>query len=304
MTITATGDLDLTPAPVEVAEESRARTTLGTLARFIRREPLVAASFVVLAIIVFVALVPGLLAGYQPLAQNLDAARAHPSLSHLFGTDELGRDVFSRVLYGAHLSLFVGVVAALIGAIVGGFVGLAAGYAGKIIDATIMRFTDVMLAFPGMLLALAIIAGTGPSIRNLVIAVGIGNIAPNIRLMRGQVLALRERPFIESAVAAGSRRRTILFGHLLPNAASPVVVLTTLGVGFSLLTASGLSFIGLGAQPPSPEWGAMLADGTPYLQQEWWIGVFPGLAILLTVLSITVIGQWLRDRLDPRGRQS
>jgi len=304
MTITATGDFDLLPAPVGAAEESRARASLGKLARFIRREPLVAASFAVLAIIVFVALVPGLFAGYQPLAQNLDAARAHPSHSHLFGTDELGRDVFSRVLYGAHLSLFVGVVAALIGAIVGGFVGLAAGYAGKIIDATIMRFTDVMLAFPGMLLALAIIAGTGPSIRNLVIAVGIGNIAPNIRLMRGQVLALRERPFIESAVAAGSRRRTILFGHLLPNAASPVVVLTTLGVGFSLLTASGLSFIGLGAQPPSPEWGAMLADGTPYLQQEWWIGVFPGLAILLTVLSITVIGQWLRDRLDPRGRQS
>jgi peptide/nickel transport system permease protein len=223
-----------------------------------------------------------------------------PSRAHPFGTDALGRDVLSRIIYGARISLQVSLLATLVGAALGSLVGLIAGYFGGWVDAVMMRLVDVMLAFPGVLLAMAIIAARGPGTSNLVLAIGIASIPGYARLLRGQVLALRKRPFVEASYAVGAGPARLMFRHILPNAISPVIVLATVGIGFALLAASSLSFIGLGAQPPSPEWGAMLADGRSFLKDAWWIGTFPGVAIFLTVVSINVVGQWLRERTDPR----
>ncbi|HET8523164.1 MAG TPA: ABC transporter permease [Thermomicrobiales bacterium] len=226
--------------------------------------------------------------------------RKGPSVVHPFGTDALGRDVLSRVIYGTRISLEIGVVSTLIGAALGGAVGLTAGFSGGIVDAVIMRFVDVMMAFPGVLLAMAIIAARGRGVTNLLIAIGIGSIPSYARLVRGQVLTVRERPYIEASLAAGAGPLRLMGRHILPNIVSPVMVLATIGIGFSLLAGSSLSFIGLGAQPPSPEWGAMLSDGRSFLNDAWWIATFPGLAIFFTVVAINVTGQWLRERFDPK----
>jgi peptide/nickel transport system permease protein len=268
--------------------------------RFIRREPFVVLCLVVLALFVICSLEPGWLASSSPTKGQLREVRLGPSRAHLDGTDALGRDVLSRIIYGARISLQVSLLATLVGAALGSVVGLIAGYFGGWVDAVMMRLVDVMLAFPGVLLAMAIIAARSRGTSNLVLAIGIASIPGYARLLRGQVLALRKRPFVEASYAAGAGPARLMFRHILPNAISPVIVLATVGIGFALLAASSLSFIGLGAQPPSPEWGAMLADGRSFLKDAWWIGTFPGLAIFLTVVSINVVGQWLRERTDPR----
>lgn len=271
--------------------------------RQLRRNPLAITAMVILAIQVFIAIFAPLIAPYDPLQQNFQVALQPPSLAHPFGTDDVGRDILSRIIYGTRISLRVGLIAVTISSVLGVLLGLAAGYYGGWVDNTIMRVMDVLLAFPGLLLALAIIAVLGPGLFNVMIAVGLGSVPVYTRLTRASTLSVRERDYVLAARALGFRNRRIMLRYILPNVIPPVIALATLGVAGAILTAAGLSFIGLGAQPPTPEWGAMLTQGRQYLQKAWWFTVFPGLAIMITVLAINILGDALRDALDPKLRR-
>ncbi|MGH2614490.1 MAG: ABC transporter permease [Thermomicrobiales bacterium] len=240
---------------------------------------------------------------YDPFDQNPRAALQAPSREHLFGTDDTGRDLFSRVIYGTQISLRVGLISVGIGGGIGIVLGIIAGYRGGAIDNAIMRVMDLLLAFPGILLALAIIAILGPGLFNVMIAVGISAIPYYTRVARGSSLALRDREFVLGARAIGCDDAHITLRYILPNVLPPLIVLATLGIASAILTAAGLSFIGLGAVPPAPEWGAILTLGRKYINQAWWYTTFPGLAIALTVLGINMLGDALRDALDPRLRR-
>jgi peptide/nickel transport system permease protein len=245
-----------------------------------------------------------LLAPLLPLADpvQIDSPRAlySPGLPYLFGTDQYGRDVFSRVVFGSRVSLVVGPIAVGIALIPGVLVGLLAGYYGRWVDGVLMRIVDVMLAFPGILLALGIVAVLGPSLSSLMIAVGISSIPTYARLTRASVLSAREHLYVDAARVVGATDHVILLRHILPNVVAPIIVVGTLGVGAAILVAATLSFLGLGSQPPTPEWGRMLSEGRQYLREQWWIATFPGLAIMLTVLALNLLGDGLRDALDPR----
>jgi peptide/nickel transport system permease protein len=294
-----TGPGGLVPGPEQTSEE---RSPLAQAGYFIRDEPVVAFCMVVLLVMILCAVAPGLVAGQNPDVTNLLAIQQAPSSAHWFGTDQIGRDVFARVVYGTRISLLIGIGATLVGALIGSAVGVVAGYVGGIVDSILMRCIDVQLAFPGVLFALAIIAVYGPGTATLLAAVGIISIPGYARVMRVEVISVKSRPFIEAAVSTGATRRRLILRHVLPNTLPPIIVLATVGVGFSLLAASALSFLGLGPQPPSPEWGAILADGRSFLQTAWWIALFPGLAILFAVASVNVVGQWLGERFDIRTR--
>jgi peptide/nickel transport system permease protein len=249
-----------------------------------------------------------LIAPYGPLDQNLALLKAGgippgPSADHLFGADLLGRDVFSRILYGARYSLLIGVVSVSIGLSIGLLLGSIAGYVGGVVDSTIMRVMDVMLAIPGLLLAIGIVAIRGPGLPQIMIAVGVVNIPIFARLLRGSILAQRENDFVLAARSIGVRRRVILFSHILPNAISPVVVQATLAMATAIIDVAGLGFLGLGPQDPStPEWGTMLTDVNSYLQAAPWLAIIPGLAIVISVLGFNLIGDGLREALDPKLR--
>jgi peptide/nickel transport system permease protein len=245
---------------------------------------------------------PGL-TRYSPDALIMTSLMVPPSLDHPFGTDQYGRDILTRITYGAQYSLRIGVISVVIGATVGGCLGLVAGYFGRWIDVTIMRLIDVQLAFPSILLAMGIVSILGPSLENAMIAVGISSIPGYARVIRGSVLSAKELTYVEAARSIGCGDSRIIVQHILPNVFAPLLVLSTLGVASAILAASGLSFIGLGAQPPTPEWGAMLNDGRQFLSRAWWITTFPGLMIMIAVLSINLIGDGLRDALDPRMRK-
>jgi peptide/nickel transport system permease protein len=255
---------------------------------------------VIVVAMILMALFAPLLAPADPIEMELSDKFQPPSRAHPFGTDDFGRDVLSRVIHGSRVSLQVGLIAVAIAASAGSFIGLLAGYFGRWFDMLSQRVIDVMLAFPDLILALAIVAVLGPSLRNVMIAVGIGSIPIYARVMRGQVLSLREKEYVEAARAAGAGHMRLVFRHILPNALSPMIVIATLGIAAAILAGAGLSFIGMGAQPPTPEWGAMLASGREYLRDEWWIATFPGIAIALTVLGFNLLGDGLRDALDPR----
>jgi peptide/nickel transport system permease protein len=255
---------------------------------------------VIVVLMILLALLAPVVAPADPLDMAITDKLLPPSQSHLFGTDEFGRDVFSRVVWGGRVSLRVGVIAVSIGMIVGSIIGLFAGYYGRWFDMVSQRVIDVMLAFPDLIAALAIVAVLGPSLSNVMIAIGIGSIPVYARVMRGQVLGLREKEYVEAARAAGAGHMRLIFRHILPNALSSVVVIATLGIASAILAGAGLSFIGMGAQPPTPEWGAMLASGRQYLRHEWWIATFPGIFIAVTVLGFNLFGDGLRDALDPR----
>ena len=242
------------------------------------------------------------LAPSSPFKTNIVDRLQSPSRNHLFGTDAVGRDVFSRVLYGARIS--ISIAAAVIG-LAGPFgmlVGAIAGFRRGVIDTVLMRVTDIFFAFPSLLLAMAINAALGASLPNAIIAVTIVWWPSYARLMRGQVLALRQELYVEAAQALGASNFRILWRHITPNAILPLVVKVTNDVGFTILTVAGLSFIGLGVQPPTPEWGAMVADGRTFMLDYWWYATFPGLAIALTVLSFAFLGDSLQEVLDPRLR--
>jgi peptide/nickel transport system permease protein len=261
------------------------------------------AGLIILSLLILAAIFAPLITRYDPIVIDPPSRTLPPSREHWLGTDAFGRDIYTRIVYGARVSLPVGLIAVFIAATVGAILGLIAGYYGRFADGIIMRIIDILLAFPNIMLALVVVAILGPSIRNVMIAVGIGEIPRYTRLIRGQVLSARELLYVEAAKVVGVSTPKILFRHILPNVVSPVVVLGTLSVGTAILAAAGLSFLGLGAQPPRPEWGAMLADGRQFLRSHWWISTMPGVAIAITVLSINMFGDGLRDILDPRIRE-
>jgi peptide/nickel transport system permease protein len=269
--------------------------------RLIRNRSAVAGG-IVLGLLIVCAIAAPILSSYDPTAVALRTRLLPPSSSHWFGTDEFGRDILTRVFYGARISLPVGLIALAIGVSIGTLVGLIAGFYGKWLDMILMWAVDVQLAFPGLLLALLVVAILGVDLRNVMIAVGVSMIPRFARLVRGTVLSAKENLYVDAARTIGVPEYRILVQHVLPNIISPVIILATLSLGVAILTAAGLSFVGLGAKPPSPEWGAMIAEGRQFLQHQWWIGTFPGVAILLTVLAVNLIGDGLRDALDPRMR--
>lgn len=255
---------------------------------------------VILVLVVLLAALASVIAPFDPIGIDPAHALYSPGLPYLFGTDQYGRDVFSRVVFGSRVSLMVGPMAVGIALAPGITIGLLAGYYGRWVDGLLMRLVDVMLAFPGILLALGIVAVLGPSLSSLMVAVGISSIPTYARLTRGSVLAARQNLYVDAARVVGASDGAILLRHILPNVVAPIIVVATLGVGSAILVAATLSFLGLGSQPPTPEWGRMLSEGRQYLREQWWIATFPGLAIMLTVLALNMLGDGLRDALDPR----
>ncbi len=266
------------------------------------RSPSALAGGAVLLVIVLLALAAPIISPYDPIKTNQRLSLEQPSADHLMGTDRFGRDIFSRVVYAGQASLPIGIVSVTIAVLFGVSIGLIAGFYGGWIDNVSMRIVDLLLAFPGILLALAIIAILGGSLTNLMIAVGISAIPDYVRVTRGTVLSVKEREFVLAARVIGCRGPAIMLRHVLPNVVAPVIVLATLGMAAAIITGSALSFLGLGIKPPTPEWGNMLAEGREFLQRAPWVAFFPGAAIMLTVLSINLLGDGLRDALDPRMR--
>ncbi|MHB2165923.1 ABC transporter permease [Alsobacter sp. R-9] len=270
------------------------------LRRFLRNKGAVGGAIVLLAWGV-VAVLGTRVVPYDP-TETVDMARQAPSAAFWFGTDLLGRDVFSRVLVGSQISLQLGFISVALGAVPGVFLGLVAGYRGGWWDTGISRVMDALLAFPSILLALVVIAALGPSIQNVMIAVGVATVPQYARLVRGSVLSVKQLPFVEAARVVGNPTWRIMTRHVLANCYAPVVVLSTLQVGNAILIGSGLSFLGLGAQPPIPEWGLMSAEGREVLRRAWWISTFPGIAILTVVVACNLVGDGLRSAFDPRMR--
>jgi peptide/nickel transport system permease protein len=254
----------------------------------------------IIVFFVFIAVFAPLLTTYDYKEPNLMNRLQPPSSEHWFGTDDLGRDLFTRVLYGARISLWVGLFSVLGSMIAGSILGIIAGYYGRWVDMVISRFFDIMLAFPGILLAIAIVAALGPSLQNALLAIAIVNIPTFGRLVRAKVLSLKEEEYIMAAKAQGMKDRRILMNHILPNSLAPIIVQGTLGIATAIIEAAALGFLGMGAQPPEPEWGKMLADSRQFIQLAPWTVIFPGLSIMLTVLGFNLIGDGLRDVLDPR----
>lgn len=288
------------------AAPRRAMAGAGALVRLIprpfRRSPLtLTASLVVLAWLVLAVVAPSI-APYGPLQQDMAKRLAPPTYAHWLGTDVLGRDVLSRILYGARISIPVGIAAVILAAVLGTIVGSAAGYLGGLLDEIMMRVTDVMLAFPSVILALVITAALGAGIQNAVIAIMVAWWPSYARLVRGLVLAIKEREYVLVARALGASESRLLRMHVLRNIVSPVIILSTLDVGHAILTFASLSFLGLGPPPEIPEWGSMIAAGRDYFDQ-WWMGTFPGLAILTLTMAFNIVGDSLRDMLDPRLRK-
>jgi peptide/nickel transport system permease protein len=257
---------------------------------------------VLLGLIVLAVLGAPLLSSKDPLAVVVEERFQPPGSGHAFGTDILGRDMVTRMLYGGRLSLVTGVISVSFALILGVPMGVVSGYYGGLSDRLIMRLVDIMLTFPGILLALVIVAVLGPSLFNAMIAVGISASPTYARVVRATTLAAKTETYIEAAQALGCSNPRIIVRHILPNTLAPLIVLGTLGVAGAMISAAALSFLGLGAQPPQPEWGALLSEGRSYLRRAWWMTAFPGLAIMVTVLAINLLGDGLRDALDPRLR--
>ena len=284
---------------VDVAVGPRVRTRRRMLRR-LRRRPLAVGGMVVAGLFVLAALFAPLLAPYDPADTNFDAVLQGPSAEHLMGTDDLGRDVLSRVIYGARASLEAGVLATLLALVVAVPIGLVAGYYRGWWDPVISRLTDVVLAFPFLILAVGMAAIFGPSLRNVVIALGVTAIPWIVRVTRGEALALREQEFVRAAIANGAGDGTILVRHLLPNMAGTLLVQATVWIPQAIIGEATLSFLGLGVQPPTPSWGSMLSAAQPFIAIDAWLAIFPGLAIFLCTLSFNLLGDGLRDVLDPR----
>jgi len=277
------------------------RPSVDLIRRFRRNRNAVAGA-VLLTILVAAAVLAPAIVPYPPTKPLPRVALEAPSRQHWMGTDEIGRDILSRVLAGARLSLLVGLAASAITLVFGVALGLVAGYRGGWLDAIVMRSVDVMLAMPTLLFALAIVAALGASLVNVMLAVGVAGIPRFTRLMRGCVLSAKQNVYVEAAHAVGCGGLRIAVRHILPNVYGPALVLATLNVGVAILTAATLSFLGMGAQPPTPEWGLILARGREYLRTAWWISTFPGLAIVVTVLAVNMVGDGLQDTLNPRLR--
>jgi peptide/nickel transport system permease protein len=284
------------------ASDARARSFLADVWRRFRNSPGALVGAAVVGFVVIVALAAPLIATSDPLAQNLAQQAQPPSAEHWFGTDKLGRDLFARIVYGARISIRIGFIAVGLAISAGTVIGGVAGYAGGRTDSLLMGAMDIMLAFPSIILAIAITTILGPSINNVMIAVGIVFVPQYARLARSSVLNLRDTEFIEAARALGAPTVSILARHLLPNILTPLLVQATLGVATAELEAAGLSYLGLGARPPAPEWGAMLNDARDYWLSAPWALIFPGISITVLVLGFNLLGDGLRDALDPKER--
>lgn len=282
--------------------EWKIREVLFTLRLLSRNPSAVAGLVIILGMIVMAVLAP-LLAPYSPVQINLGDRLSPPCAAHLFGADEVGRDILSRVIYGARISLRIGLLVILVAGGLGTLIGAVSGFFGKRVDNFIMRGMDIILSFPSLVLAMALAAALGPSLRNAIMAVAFVMIPKFARLVRGEALAVKEKAFISAARVSGASNRWIILHHVIPNCLSSVIVLATLALGDTILIAASLSFIGLGAQPPTPEWGAMISAGRKFLMDQWWYATFPGLFILVTVVGFNIFGDALRDILDPRIRR-
>ena len=273
--------------------------------RMLKKNKMALVGLGILVILVLLALFADVIADYDTVVikQNLANRLKGPSAEHWLGTDEFGRDIFARLVHGARVSLKVGIIAVGISIILGGILGALAGFYGGRIDNIIMRIMDVFLAVPSILLAIAIVSALGPSIINLLVAISISSVPRYARIVRASVLSIRDQEFVEAARAIGANNARIIFRHIIPNSLAPVIVQGTLGVASAILSTAGLSFIGLGIQPPAPEWGSMLSGGRQYLRYAWWVTTFPGVAIMITILSLNLLGDGLRDALDPRLKQ-
>jgi len=273
---------------------------LADTLRRLFRNPLAIAGAAVILFFLAMALLPTLFSAHDPNKIDILRILDPPSLRHLLGTDDLGRDVLARMVYGARISLSVGFVAESIAIGIGLIVGLLAGYYGGRTDAVLMRFVDIMLCFPSFFLILSVVAFIGPSIWNIMVIIGITGWMGVARLVRAETLSLKERDFVTAARAQGAGAARIMFRHILPNTLAPILVAATLGVAGAILVESSLSFLGIGVQPPTPSWGNILTAGKDNIEFAWWLSLFPGLAIFLTVLGYNLLGEGIRDAVDPR----
>lgn len=277
----------------------------------LRRSPQALIGLFVVVVVILAAILAPVIAPMSPTDQELLSRLSGPTVgnpftgdAHLLGTDHLGRDILSRVIYGARVSLFVAVLGVSISATIGVLFGLVAGYFTGFISTVIMRLTDIVLSIPFLVLAIAVVAVLGPSLLNLILVLGFTRWVRYTRVTFAQTLALRESEFVQASRALGQSGERLLFQHIFPNTVAPIIVIATLEMGLMIIFEAALSFLGLGVQPPTPSWGSMLADGRNYVVTAWWLGVFPGLAITITVLAVNLLGDWARDILDPRMRTS
>lgn len=254
----------------------------------------------IVVVFVLLAILAPIIAPYDPLTQNMETTLESPSITHILGTDEFGRDIFSRILYGAQISLAIGFVGVLIALVAGIILGTISGYFGGLIDSLTMRVIDVFMAFPSFLLALAIVSILGPGMINVMIAIGIFAIPDFSRIARSAVISVKNMEYIEATKAMGGNNFRIIVKHVIPNCISPIIVIASMRIATAIITAAGLSFLGMGAQPPTPEWGAMLSSGREYLRVAPHLSTFPGIAIMLLVLGFNMLGDGIRDALDPK----
>lgn len=279
------------------------RSQLGDVWRRFRRNKLAMVGMVIACFLVLVAIFANIIARYDPSAMDYSARLQFPSLKHLLGTDNFGRDLLTRVIYGTRVSLLISLLGLVIAIVIGGALGATAGYFGGLYESIVMRAADILMCIPGILLAVSISALLGVGVVNTAIAIALSGIAPSIRMLRATVLQIRNQEYIEAAKANGSGKFRIIFRQILPNTLSPLIVDSTLRIGGNILQISGLSFIGLGVQSPTPEWGSIMSAGQNYITTFWPMITFPGIAIMITLFSFNVMGDGLRDALDPRLKQ-
>ncbi|MEZ4522627.1 MAG: ABC transporter permease [Thermomicrobiales bacterium] len=306
--MTSTTKTVAVPDQLEQAGTERTRANRSGLRYFFRRfsseSPLNVVALAVIGVFLILCIAGELIAPHDPLATSASDRLLAPSIDHPFGTDEIGRDILSRVMSGARYSLGIAVLILVIAIPVGTLVGVVAGYAGGLIDELLMRLTDIFLAFPAIILAMAIAAALGPNLRNTVIALTAVYWPWYARLVRGQILSIKEQDYIEAGRALGVSTPRLVLRHILPNSLAPIIIQGTIDVGFAVLATSSLSFVGLGAQPPTPEWGTMITNSRSYFRVAWWYFTFPGIALMLTVVGFNLLGDGLRDYFDPRTRGS
>jgi peptide/nickel transport system permease protein len=296
---TATADIPTFEEQTTV-QRSRPQTLWGV----IKRKPLGIASAALIALLVFTAIFANVLAPYDPLSAQPEIRLARPSWEHPFGTDDIGRDVLSRVIYGSRISLWVGLLAVGIGTFAGMIIGLVSGYWEGWLDLGLQRVMDALMAIPGLILALAIVSVLTPSTTNAMLAIAVVIIPGNSRIVRGAVLSAKQNPYVEAAQALGCRHLHIIASHILPNVTAPILIIASIWLGNAILIEASLSFLGLGTQPPTPSWGLMLSStGRAFMEQAPWLAIFPGLAISLAVLGFNLFGDTLRDAWDPKLRR-